>query len=455
MLSSKKTYKMLDFVGFNTLVNWSVQYFRDSAIKFNRKYSLMRIGDFLTRNKTGIEIQDNETYKRATIRVRNGGIYLRDIQDGRYIGTKKQFLIKAGQFLLSKIDARNGAFGVVPEELDGGIITGNFWTFDVDYAIINPHYLTLLTTTKQFIDFCEQASNGTTNRHYLQEPLFLNIKVTVPSLEEQRELVNAFNEKVDEVRRLGSKINKIYKDIDDYLIMSLGIAPQYNPKEKNMKFKYLKFIKFSDISEWGVDIIQQKQKREKFKYPVIKVKNLCQLGSGGTPSRSFLQYYKGNIPWVKTGEVVNEEIFETEEHITEDAIANSSVKLYPKGSLIIAMYGQGETRGRTAKLGIDATTNQACAVLYNIDHSIINTDYLWYYLQGRYHDLRSMASGNNQPNLNADKISNFEVVVPPIDIQSEIVDYIKKQKVLLKRYQQDVLTLRKKAIKEFENKIFE
>lgn len=174
---------MLDFVGFDALVNWSVQYLGDSAIKFNRKYPLMRIGDFLKRNKTGIEIKDDEVYKRATIRVRNGGIYLRDTQDGRHIGTKKQFLIKAGQFLLSKIDARNGAFGVVPDELDGGIITGNFWTFDVDYSMINPHYLTLLTTTKQFIDFCEQASNGTTNRHYLQEPLFLNIKVPVPSIE--------------------------------------------------------------------------------------------------------------------------------------------------------------------------------------------------------------------------------------------------------------------------------
>ena len=135
---------------------------------------------------------------------------------------------------------------------------------------------------------------------------------------------------------------------------------------------------------------------------------------------------------MKTGEVLNDEIFDTEEHITEKAIANSSAKLYPKGSLIIAMYGQGDTRGRTAKLGIDATTNQACAVLYDIDHSIVSTDYLWYYLQGRYHDLRSLASGNNQPNLNAGKIKNYDVVVPPMDIQDEIVAYIKEQKVLEK-----------------------
>ena len=64
----------------------------------------------------------------------------------------------------------------------------------------------------------------------------------------------------------------------------------------------------------------------KYKYPIVKIKDICLLGSGGTPSRSCPQYYKGSIPWIKTGEVLNEEIFETEEHITEDAIANSSDK---------------------------------------------------------------------------------------------------------------------------------
>lgn len=177
MLNSNNTYRYLDFVGFSQLYNWSVQYLNDSKIRFTTKYPLVPIKDFLLRNKTAIEIQNNTYYKRATIKIRNGGISLRDEVIGSKIGTKNQFIISKGQFLLSKIDARNGAFGVVPEELDGGVITGNFWTFDVDYSKVNPHYLTLLTTTKEFISFCEQASNGTTNRHYLQEHLFLNIEV--------------------------------------------------------------------------------------------------------------------------------------------------------------------------------------------------------------------------------------------------------------------------------------
>ena len=217
----------------------------------------------------------------------------------------------------------------------------------------------------------------------------------------------------------------------------------------------MKIVNFQNIFEWGIDIIQKKRKNETFKYPLVKIRNLCQLGSGGTPSRSCPQYYNGTIPWVKTGEVVNDVITETEEHITEEAIANSSAKLYPKDSLIIAMYGQGDTRGRTAKLGIDATTNQACAVLHDIDNSIVSTDYLWYYLQGRYHDLRSLASGNNQPNLNAGKINNYDVVVPPMNVQNEIVTHIREQKALAKQLKQKAKALREEALKEFEKEIFE
>ena len=119
------------------------------------------------------------------------------------------------------------------------------------------------------------------------------------------------------------------------------------------------------------------------------------------------------------------------------------------------MYGQGDTRGRTAKIGIDATTNQACAVLYDINNNIVITDYLWYYLQKQYNDLRSLASGNNQPNLNAGKIKNYDIVIPPIDIQKTIVKHINKQKEQIKQLKQQAENLKKEALEKFEKEIFE
>ncbi len=240
--------KYISTVPYSGLLNWSVQYLNDSKIAFSKAYPMMRIGEFLKRNKTAVAIDDDVIYKRPRIRVRNGGISLRDEMLGEKIGTKSQFLISKGQFLLSKIDARNGAFGVVPDKLDGGVITGNFWTFDVDYNIVNPHYLTLLTTTDAFIQFCEQASNGTTNRHYLQESLFLNIKVPVPSLEEQNELVKTYNDimlfiKMEEMKAIDADLKATVS-----VRNALGVAPYPGHIEK----KLVHYISYGAIDSWSV-----------------------------------------------------------------------------------------------------------------------------------------------------------------------------------------------------------
>lgn len=151
---------------------------------------------------------------------------------------------------------------------------------------------------------------------------------------------------------------------------------------------------------------------------------IYKISSGGTPSRKEISYWEnGTIPWLTTTEVTNELITSTNECITDKGLKNSSAKLYPKDSLVIAMYGQGTTRGRTAKLGIESTTNQACAVLYEklID---FDTDYIWAYLKGQYDNLRSISHGSAQPNLTAADIFNFKIILPPLAEQQKIVAQI-------------------------------
>ena len=202
-------------IKYKDLENWSVKSILGEGVKYNEKYSLVKLGDILKRNKTQIEIQDNEEYKRVTIKLYNGGIFLRDKKLGKEIGTKKQFVIKKRQFLLSKIDARNGAFGIVPNELDGAIITGNFWTYDVDYSKVNPLYLTLITTTKQFIELCNSASSGTTGRHYLQEDIFLNMKIPLPDINTQKTLVEGLENNLKKRKELEIKLKEALKEFEN------------------------------------------------------------------------------------------------------------------------------------------------------------------------------------------------------------------------------------------------
>ena len=126
--------------------------------------------------------------------------------------------------------------------------------------------------------------------------------------------------------------------------------------------------------------------------------------------------------------------------------------MYPIGSLIVAMYGH--TRGRTAKLGINATTNQACAVIYNINNDEILTDYLWYYLQSQFDEIRALGSGTGQPNLNAGHIKNYRVVVPPLSVQQEIVDHVTAERSQAKALKEEAIHLREQAKIEFEKQIF-
>ncbi len=443
----------LKIIDFTQLVNWSSYALLGKALIYTQNYPFVRIGDFLIRNKEAVKIQDEVSYKRATIRINGNGISLRDTVYGKVIGTKNQFIIHAGQYLLSKIDARNGAFGVVPEELEGGIITGNFWTFDVDYSKINPHYLTLLTGTKEFQKLSQSASVGTTNRNYLQESQFLNFEIPLPSLIEQEKIIDAYNSKIEEAQALQRQSENFEKEIESYLFDALGykINSLSAVKKKGI---FLKLIDFAKIDKWGADQNNTNNLTLTKSFEVMKIKDVCTISSGGTPSRDRKEYYTGNVPWIKTGEVVNDVIYDTEEKITKEAIENSSAKIYPKGSLIIAMYGQGLTRGRTAKLGIDASTNQACAVLYNIDNTIILTDYLWVYLMGEYERLRELASGNNQPNLNAQMIKNYKVIVPPFDTQNRIIEHFKLLKEKIKSLKNKIEQIKLEAETEFETAIF-
>jgi type I restriction enzyme S subunit len=152
----------------------------------------------------------------------------------------------------------------------------------------------------------------------------------------------------------------------------------------------------------------------------------CRLGEitkvkvGSTPSRNEPKFWKGNIPWVSSGEVANNFIFDTRERITQEGLENTSLIIYPKGSVLVAMIGQGKTRGQTAILKIDATTNQNVAGMI-IQHNYLISEYLWYFFLSRYETTRGGASGGNQPALNGIKISNTIFPLPPLHEQERIV----------------------------------
>lgn len=449
MIMHSEQYKYLRFLSFKKLSQWYVEYYLNDN-KIHSKYSLVSLRDLIAPKKEIIKKDDYDGILPIVEKIifKTGKVVFRETKTTGM----NLYALQQNDLLISNINFHQGATAL---NTFGNIVAStHYQPYIINLELVRPDYLTMVLRTPFFLGVVSgKKSQGIKNESGYG--FIGSFSLPLPQLEEQERLVTNYNDKIKNANDLEHKVSQIEDGIGDYLMKTLGATKKQGKVNRNSKYQHLKFVNFIDVAEWGVDIIKKKQKKDIFKYPIVKIKDICLLGSGGTPSRSCPQYYKGSIPWIKTGEVLNEEIFETEEHITEDAIANSSARLYPKGSLIIAMYGQGDTRGRTAKLGIEATTNQACAVLHDIDNNVVSTDYLWYYLQGRYDDLRSLASGNNQPNLNAGKINNYDVVVPPMNIQNEMVAHIKEQKALAKQLKQKAKKIRENALKEFENEIFD
>lgn len=149
---------------------------------------------------------------------------------------------------------------------------------------------------------------------------------------------------------------------------------------------------------------------------------IARIGSGGTPDRATPEYWGGEIPWVTTGEIQFNTITSTTETITEAGLQNSSAKRFPPGTLLMAMYGQGKTRGQVAKLGIEATTNQACAAILLQDGH--ETDFYFQYLSSQYEAIRELGNAGTQQNLSGCILKSVPVPVPPTNEQRRIAHFL-------------------------------
>lgn len=152
-----------------------------------------------------------------------------------------------------------------------------------------------------------------------------------------------------------------------------------------------------------------------------KLGELFKIKSGGTPNRQVNEYFeKGLTPWVKTGDLKVKNLFTSEEFITDAGLRNSSAKLFPKNTVLIAMYGA--TIGACSILKIDAATNQACAAL--LPNENIDVDYLYYYLLSIKSQLVERGVGGGQPNISATILKDVEIPLPDLAIQKEIAQIL-------------------------------
>jgi type I restriction enzyme, S subunit len=365
----------------------------------SKSYSMVPLGDLIRHRSEFIEIDDFKTYRRCRVQLHAQGIIERDVVQGVEIRTKKQQVCSAGEFLVAEIDAKVGGFGIVPDNLDGAIVSSHYFLFDLDETVLNRHFLEFFVRTPTFME--QVRAQGTTNYAAIRPGDVLGYEVPLPPLEEQRRIVARIEELAVRIEEARGLRREGVEEVDKFLTRTLSDA--FKPHEDNMALI-------------GV---------------VFKVT------TGSTPSRGNPLYWGGEIKWVSSGEVAFCRITDTVEKITELGLANSSAKVYPPNTVLIAMIGQGKTRGQVAILDCYAATNQNVAGIHVYD-TIHNPEYVYWWLRSRYYESRLTETGTAQPALSGERVKQMLIPLPPSDEQHRIVtclDCIQAKIDVLKRLQ--------------------
>ncbi|HHC7344597.1 TPA: restriction endonuclease subunit S [Vibrio cholerae] len=172
-------------------------------------WPLEKLGSVLDKSENWIEVQPDKEYSEVTVRLWGKGVNLRGTKIGSEIGSSRRLSVSEGQFIISRIDARHGACGLVPKNLDGAVVTNDFPVYTPKENKILPRYLELISKTHFFVDACKRASEGTTNRVRLKEPRFFNIEIPLPDIAVQKVVVDKVDfalGKLEDIKLLRSSL---------------------------------------------------------------------------------------------------------------------------------------------------------------------------------------------------------------------------------------------------------
>lgn len=413
----------------------------------------VKFKDFLIRSKIPIEILDNQKYKRVTIRINHNGISLRDIIDGKKIGTKKQFILKEGQFVLSKIDARYGAFGIAPTEVQNGIITGNFWAFDVNKNIIDIDWFNQYTNSKSFYDICERASSGITHRKYLNEKVFSNFEILLPDLETQKRIISEIKETNNKFNSLliqhSYQLNIIKKLRQQILKDAIQGKLVHQNAEDEPASKLLKKIK----DEKERLIKEKKIKREKGLAPIsedelsfVIPKNWewCRLGeicikiSDGfhnTPPK-----IKEGYPYIAATHVKSEKIdWDNCYYVAENYHKELYAKTFPqKGEILIVNIGAGS--GTPAIIDVDFEFSFKNTAILKFNQDLITNKILFYFFILKRDDIYiNLTKGGLQPFLSLKLLNGILFPLPPLAEQQRIVKRVDELMDLCNKLEESII----------------
>jgi type I restriction enzyme S subunit len=351
------------------------------------------LGEVLNKSEEWVDLKPERVYREVTVRLWGKGVTLRREATGAEIAGRSRLLVRAQQFIVSRIDARNGAFGLIPESLDGAIVSSDFPAFTPNPSRLLPEYLSWMSKTADFVDICKRSSEGTTNRVRLKEDRFLRTSIALPPLDEQRRIVariEALAAKIEEARGLRQEAAG-----DAEKLVASEISHLFSKGERN-GWTSGKLGDYVTDASYGTS---EKTNDDSSGTPVLRMGNI----QNGRLDLRGLKYL----------------------HLNE---RERSALLLAEGDILVNRTNSAELVGKCAMFDGDGDYSFASyLVRVRLDRTRADPRLVTAFINsptGRAYMFSERKQMTGQANVNATKLKALPISLPPLPVQRRIVAYL-------------------------------
>jgi type I restriction enzyme S subunit len=320
---------------------------------------------------------------------------------GKNAPSRARKVVNEGDVIVSLTRPNLNAVALVPSKYDEQIASTGFEV--IRPILVEPKYIFSMTRTKHFIDNITGAGQGAlypaAKSSDVQAYSFF-----LPPLAEQQEIANQLDSLLAKVDSIKNRLDAIPDIIKRFRQSVLAAA-----------------VSGKLTDEW-----RKKQHHSLDEWKLKSLGDVALVQTGSTPLKSENKYYDdGDIPWLTSSVTGQRMVTTSEQFVTSLAVEECRLKIFEPGTLLVAMYGEGKTRGQVTEIAIRAATNQACAAVV-VDSNKANKSYVKLCIEASYQETRRLAEGGNQPNLNLSKVRSIPVYLPPHIEQQEVINVVEK-----------------------------
>lgn len=448
-------------IQYSDLLNWSACNVFEETLHYNTRYALVRLSELLTFEEERCQLESDVYYQQVTLKLNGNGLEKRrnGFKKGADIRTREQHLLRTGQLVFSKIDARNGAFALVSDVFDGAIVTKDFPTYRIDEQRVRPLYLLLLLLSQPFLQLVGHCSKGTTKRQRVDVAMLMNQQVPVPSLVEQDAILSQYQHVLGDLQGREEKARQKVHEKEQYITKALGLK-EYTPQDTTEMPKLL-FVKYEELTNWNVSVAVKADQLKSDKYPIYTLAELRDdvlLNKKGYNPR----YEETSSTRILNQRCVRWDYIDLQySKGVESVWAEGISKDYAtrEGDILINSTGEG-TIGRSAV--VDQASKgmlyDSHVMLLRINPQRLNPFYLSLFInskqgQGQIEKLKS-AKTTNQTELGVYNLAKLSIPLPSLGEQQILVAEVKKTNEEI-AYLKDVEPIRANAKMYFEQQVYE